>query len=109
MMSGTNEKSGVPFDNETVETSHRKGPATLPLKPKAWNAVRLGVKGDTVSVSLNGTAVYERPIPSMNQRTFGLFHETDRTEARVRSMTLTGDWPKQLPPADKLFETAKPR
>jgi hypothetical protein len=49
-------------------------------------------------------AVYERSIEPTNQRLFGLFHYTDRTEARVRSMTYTGAWPKQLPPNDKLFE-----
>ena len=58
-------------------------PDELPLKEKAWNAVRLAVVGDTVKVSLNGTEVYARPIEPTNQRFFGLFHYTDRTEARV--------------------------
>ena len=60
--------------------------------------------GDTVKVSLNGTEVYERAIESTNQRFFGLFHYTDRTQVRVRSMTYTGDWGKTLPASDKLFE-----
>ena len=79
----------------------------LPLNPKAWNKVRLAVTGDTVTVSLNGLPVYKRAIEPTNQRLFGLFHYTDRTEARVRGMILTGDWPKQLPPSDKLFEAKK--
>ena len=66
--------------------------------------MQLAVAGDTVKLSLNGTPVYERPIEPTNQRLFGLFHFTDRTEARVRTMTYAGDWPKQLPPPDKLFE-----
>ena len=34
-------------------------------------------------------------------------HYVDRTEARVRSIWLTGDWPKQVPPNEKLFEVKK--
>ena len=60
-----------------------------------------------MKLALNGAEVYERPIEPTNQRLFGLFHYTDRSEARVRSMTYAGDWPKQLPPNDKLFETQK--
>ena len=101
---GPHEKSGMAFDNTRDEPACRRGPAKLPLKEKAWNEVRLVVVGDTVKVSLNGTEVYERAIESTNQRFFGLFHYTDRTEARVRSMTYAGDWRKSLPPNAKLFE-----
>jgi hypothetical protein len=101
---GPFEKNGVAFDNTKDEPGNRRGPAKLPLKEKAWNTVRLTVVGDTVKVSLNGTEVYQRGIESTNQRFFGLFHYTDRTEARVRSMTYAGEWGKTLPPNDKLFE-----
>ncbi len=101
---GPHEKSGVKFDNATDEPTCRRGPAKLPLNEKAWNKVRVAVVGDTVKVSLNGTEVYERAIEPTNQRFFGLFHYTDRTEARVRSMTYAGDWSKTLPPNEKLFE-----
>jgi hypothetical protein len=101
---GPHEKSGVAFDNVKDEPACRRGPARLPLKEKAWNAVRLIVSGDAVKVVLNGVEVYERPIESTNQRFFGVFHYTDRTEARVRAMIYAGDWGKSLPPADKLFE-----
>lgn len=101
---GAQDKSGVAFDNATDEPTCRRGPARLPLKEKAWNKVRLSVSGDTVKLALNGTEVYERVVEPTNQRFFGLFHYTDRTEARVRTMTLSGDWPKALPPKDKLFE-----
>ena len=89
-------------DNEAVEPDARKGPTKLPLKPKAWNRCRLAVAGDRVKVAVNGEEVYDRGIDPGNQRLFGLFHYTDRTEARVRSMTLTSDWPKQVP--QDLFE-----
>jgi hypothetical protein len=101
---GPADKSGTPVDNAKDEPGCRRGPAKLPLKPKAWNRVRLAVAGDVVTVAVNGEAVYERPIEPTNQRLFGLFHYTDRTEARVRGVTLTGDWPRQVPAAEKLFE-----
>jgi hypothetical protein len=104
---GASDKSGVPVDNATDEPSCRRGPAQLPLKAKAWNKVCLTVAGDTVKVALNGVDVYERPIEPTNQRFFGIFQYTDRAEARVRSMTYTGDWPKQLPASDRLFESKK--
>jgi hypothetical protein len=101
---GANEKSETAFDNATDEPACRRGPSRLPFNAKAWNRVQLSVAGDTVKLSLNGTPVYERPIEPTNQRLFGLFHYTDRTEARVRTMTYSGDWPKQLPATDRLFE-----
>jgi hypothetical protein len=101
---GYMDKSGRTIDNAVDEPTCRRGPSQPPLKPKDWNHVRLAVVGDTVKLSLNGTQIYERPIEATNQRFFGLFHWTDRTEARVRGLTLTGNWPKQLPPNEKLFE-----
>jgi hypothetical protein len=101
---GVQEKSDVKFDNMRDEPSCRRGPSQLPLKPKAWNHLRLAVAGDSVKILLNGTEVYERPIEPTNCRFFGLFHYIDRTEARVRSVRLSGAWPKQLPPSEKLFE-----
>jgi hypothetical protein len=104
---GAADKSGVPIDNLADEPACRRGPAKLSLTAKAWNKVRLAVAGDTVTVSLNGTPIYERSIEPTNQRLFGLFHFTDRTEARVRGVVLTGDWPKQVPPNDRLFGLKK--
>jgi tetratricopeptide (TPR) repeat protein len=101
---GALEKSAVKVDNASDEPACRRGPPRLPLRPKDWNRVRLAVTGDTVNVVLNGVEVYERPIESTNARFFGLVHWTDRTEARVRNVKMTGDWPRQLPPVDKLFE-----
>jgi hypothetical protein len=101
---GPNDKSGVAVDNIKEEPACRRGPDKLPMKEKAWNKVRLLVVGDTIKVSLNGVEVYERAIESTNQRMFGLFHYTDRTEARIRLMTYMGNWPKTLPANEKLFE-----
>jgi tetratricopeptide (TPR) repeat protein len=105
---GHNEKSQVPFDNSKDEPECRRGPAKLPLKAKEWNKVQLVVAGDTVKLILNDTLVYERAIEPTNQRLFGLFHYTDRTEARVRGLILTGDWPREVPSGNRLFELIKP-
>jgi hypothetical protein len=104
---GTTEPSQTPFDNVVDEPSCRRGPSRLGLKPKAWNKVRLAVAGDVVKLALNGVEVYERSIEPTNQRQFGLFHYSDRTEARVRSMTYVGAWPKKLPPEAELFGCKK--
>ena len=104
---GASERSDKRFDNVADEPSCRRGPSRLPLKPKSWNAVRLAVAGDVVKLALNGVEIYERSIEPTNQRQFGLFQYTDKTEARVRSMTLTGAWPKKLPPEAELFEVRK--
>ncbi|HEV8058742.1 MAG TPA: DUF1583 domain-containing protein, partial [Gemmataceae bacterium] len=104
---GVSEKSKIAFDNVLVEPSCRRGPSQLALEPKAWNKVRLAIAGDVVKIALNGVEVYERPIEPTNQRTFGLFHYTDRTEARVRRMNYLGAWPKKLPADAELFELKK--
>ena len=88
-------------DNSSDEPANRRGPAKLPLKENAWNRAILAVAGDMMTIQINGVKVYERPIEATNQRTFGLFHYGDETEARVRNVVYRGDWPKQLSkPAD---------
>ena len=104
---GAFEKGKTPFDNLVEEPRCRRGPSQLPLKPKAWNRVRLAIAADMAKVAVNDVEVYERAVELTNQRLFGLFHYTDRTEARVRSMVHRGAWPKQRPADDQLFELKK--
>lgn len=104
---GPSDQRKLAIDNATDEPACRRGPEKLPLNAKAWNKVRLSVAGDTVKVALNGVDVYERTIEPTNQRFFGLFHYTDRTEARVRGMTYTGAWPRERVANERLFELKK--
>ncbi|QEL19722.1 DUF1583 domain-containing protein [Limnoglobus roseus] len=97
------DKSGVKFDNLTPQEK----PVKVPLKEKQWNKGKLAVVGDKMTVSVNGTPVFERDIEPTNQRTFGFFHYTDRTEARVRNAIFSGNWGKELPKGDALFEVKK--
>jgi hypothetical protein len=99
---GAYESSGLNIDNLTVEPNNRRG-GKLPLNDKAWNKMRLTLKGDVVTLQLNGQDVYERPVESTNQRFFGLFHYNDRSEARVRQASYKGDWPKRLPAGEEIF------
>ena len=95
---GRHDRTGIDPGNLADDPAHRRGPAKLPLKSKGWNRVELTLKGDTLSLRLNGELVHERPIGPTNQRDFGLFHFADETEARVRDVTYRGEWPRSLPP-----------
>lgn len=95
------ERTGLALDNSFVEQQYRRGPAALPLKPHEWNKFALNVKGDSITVALNGEQIYERPIDPSNPRTFGLFHYAGDTEVRVRNVVYRGDWPKTLPPINE--------
>jgi hypothetical protein len=104
---GDSERTGLKRDNVADEPANRRGQGELPLKPKAWNRMKLTLVGDVVKLELNGTEIYQRSVESTNQRTFGLFHYTDDTDVRVRKVTYRGAWPREMPTAEKLFATAK--
>ena len=91
------ERGGLSPANASVEADYRRGPGSLPLKPKAWNHAVVSLVGDTVAIRLNGVLVYERPLEPTNQRNFGLFHYADETEVRVRNVTYRGEWPRAFP------------
>lgn len=82
------------------EPDSRRGPARLPFRQREWNHLKLSLAGDTVQLSLNNELVFERDLEPTNQRTFGLFHYADQTEARIGNVTWIGDWPKVLPQVD---------
>ena len=94
---GAYERSGLAPDNVLDEPQNRRGPASLPLKPKAWNRLSVEIKGDKVTLELNDQAIYERTLEPTNRRAFGLFHYADATQARVRNVTYQGEWPRSLP------------
>lgn len=95
---GPFDRTELAADNVTDEPAHRRGPATLPLKTDDWNNLQLTVKDDTVTLTLNGQPIYERPLEATNQRTFGLFHFADWSTLLVRRVVWRGDWPRELPP-----------
>ena len=98
---GKFDRSNLNSNNAFDEPESRRGPETLPLKNGDWNRLQLRLTGDTVSLVLNEAVVYERALEATNQRTFGLFHFADETQARVRNIVWQGDWPRSLPPIAK--------
>jgi tetratricopeptide (TPR) repeat protein len=72
------------------------GATTLALKEKDWNNVKLSLKGDVLTVALNGAKVGEYKVEPANQRIFGLFRVSNKT-VRVKNVTYRGDWPKVIP------------
>lgn len=94
---GVHDRTGLDPVNAFDEPKNRRGPNRLPLVEGDWNKLRLTLTGDTVSIALNDQLVYERELEPTNLRTFGLFHNANQTEARVRNIVWRGDWPRELP------------
>ena len=54
MTAGGTDLSGLPADNAADEPANRRGPKPIPLKAGEWNAVKLSLKANTVTLDLNG-------------------------------------------------------
>ena len=78
-----------PLDSRAINV---KAP---PLKRGEWNHVMIAREGDVATLTLNGTRVASLPVPAVCH--FGLFHFSDRSEARVRNVQMRGRWPTELP------------
>ena len=96
MTSGGSDLTGLPADNAADEPANRRGPKSIPLKAGQWNTVKLSLVANTVTLDLNGQAIYERPLESSLGRHFGLFHYKDQTTAQARNVVLRGHWPERL-------------
>ena len=77
-----------------VEPDEILGNGQPALRDGAWNQVRLSRNDSHIVVAVNGKLICRFAI-SIDQR-FGFLGEQDRN-CRVREVTLTGPWPKQLP------------
>ena len=107
MTGGGTDLSGLPADNVADEPNNRRGPKPIPLRAGEWNAVKLSLKANTVTLDLNGETVYERPLESLSGRQFGLFHFKDQTSAQARNFVLRGHWPEALS-SDLMTELLRP-
>lgn len=101
---GPHDRTGLAHDNVHDEPANRRGEGELPLKPQAWNQMKLAIQGDTVRLTLNGVLIYQRKLEPENRRMFGLFHYADQTQVQVRNVTHAGQWPREVPKAEALFE-----
>lgn len=73
----------------------------LPLKQDGWNRMQVSLRGDVITLSLNGERIAEQTLPATNQRFFGLFHYADQEGLRVRNIRWTGSWRRTLPTTDE--------
>jgi hypothetical protein len=71
------------------------------LKENDWNELKVQLKGDTVSILVNGKLVASHTLEPTNQRRFGLFRFSDATATRVRNVIYRGAWPKDVPPVEQ--------
>ncbi|WP_345682688.1 DUF1583 domain-containing protein [Novipirellula caenicola] len=70
----------------------------VPLKEKAWNKIRMTLKGDALTISVNDVDVAKVAVEVViNERQFALFRYSNKTECRVRNLVHRGEWPKTLP------------
>lgn len=91
------EQSGLTPDNAEPCPDNRRGPASLPLKNKAWNHMTLALAGNTLTLTLNDQAIFERNLEPGDGRLFGFFRYADETESRVRAIRYQGQWPRTIP------------
>lgn len=71
--------------------------AKIAFEPGGVHNVTLRIQGDKLSIDFDGTKLGEHTISPNNNRLFGFFHYSDRTQMRVSDVVLTGGWPKALP------------
>ena len=87
------------YDSTTLDplNSSSNSSRSPALRNNAWNTATVQIMGDAVAIIVNDKPIYVGSLHLTNDRTFGLFHYCDQTEARVRNVVLKGDWPKTLP------------
>jgi len=94
---GAYDRTGLSPTNVSDEPTHQLTVGKLPLIDNDWNRMKLVVVGNEVELVLNDQPIYRRKLEPSNMRRFGLFHFPGQTQARVRDMVWTGQWPKELP------------
>lgn len=88
------ERRNLTVDNE----SEIPGSTAPELKTRDWNKVRMSLKGDQLTVSVNGKDVATVTVTEPpTERFFGLFRFANKTGCRVRNLKYRGEWPKTLP------------
>lgn len=97
------EAGDLPLGNVADEPAARRGPPSLPLNVGEWNHIALSLTDDEVSIELNGVLIFQRKLESTNDRLFSFFRYQDQTDARIRNVVLSGNWPEQIPREEELF------
>ena len=73
-------------------------PQPCVLIPRQWNKVELDRNGNHLQIAVNGETVFDQEAQSrLGDMVFGLYHNGTKTSARIRNVTLRGNWPDNLP------------
>lgn len=89
--------TGLTADNTVIEPLNRRGPRPLPLRANEWNRVAITRTNGAVTLSLNDSVAYQRPIDWSGEHWFGLNRHDPAVTVKVRNVVLSGDWPRALP------------
>ena len=68
----------------------------LMLKENEWNTVEVVLRGEQLSISLNGEPATMEKLSANDGRLFGFYHDAARSNLRVRNVVLTGKWPREF-------------
>lgn len=97
LTSGDSDWTGLRPENALLEPLNRRGPRTLPLKENDWNAALVSLAEGRLQITLNDELVYERAVDFDGDLTFGLYRDANHSDVQVRNVTMTGDWPEDVP------------
>lgn len=67
------------------------------LHNKQWNTAALQRNGDWITLSINGQKIYKQKVTTGSGGRFGFMAEPKAFHTRVHSVTLSGNWPVELP------------
>ena len=98
---GRYEQSNLRPDNARELNSAEHDSLIKPELKTGWNTAEMKIRGDDLTLSLNGRPVAQMKLLPGHSRKFGLLRYRDQTRAVVRNLRLRGDWPKTLPPIDQ--------
>jgi len=94
---GAYDRTGLSQLNVADEPKHQLTAGKLPLIENDWNRMKLVLVGNEVELVLNEQPIFRRKLEPSNMRRLGLFYFPGQTQARLRNVVWTGNWPKQLP------------
>ena len=82
-----------PKSRQSFDTSFAL--SNVELKPDQWNQTEIRIVDANAEILINGSAVYRRPIESLNVLQIG-FEKPRTWAAEVRNLKLNGDWQEKL-------------
>jgi len=98
-LTGLSPSGHDPWNRASMPASQLQ--TSLPFRENDWNQLEFQIEDSRLLIVLNGTPVYRCGVTVGPEELFGLFHYSDRSTARVRNGTWTGNWPRELPPVDE--------